>query len=112
MRKERFPIMPLSFSTTGSAVSYTHLYNLENLKQAQALGYQTIFWSLAYVDWYADDQPTAEQAFGKLLPRIHSGAIVLLHATSRTNAEILDELLTRWENMGYTFASLDQLPTL
>ena len=87
-------------------------YNLENLKQAQALGYQTIFWSLAYVDWYADDQPTAEQAFGKLLPRIHSGAIVLLHATSRTNAEILDELLTRWENMGYTFASLDQLPTL
>ena len=87
-------------------------YNLENLKQAQALGYQTIFWSLAYVDWYADGQPTAEQAFGKLLPRIHSGAIVLLHATSRTNAEILDELLTRWENMGYTFASLDQLPTL
>ena len=87
-------------------------YNLENLKQAQALGYKTIFWSLAYVDWYADDQPTAEQAFGKLLPRIHSGAIVLLHATSRTNAEILDELLTRWEDMGYTFASLDQLPTL
>ena len=87
-------------------------YNLENLKQAQALGYQTIFWSLAYVDWYVDDQPTPEQAFSKLLPRIHSGAIVLLHATSRTNAEILDELLTRWENMGYTFASLDQLPTL
>ena len=87
-------------------------YNLENLKQAQALGYQTIFWSLAYVDWYADDQPTAEQAFGKLLPRIHDGAIVLLHSTSRTNAEILDQLLTRWEDMGYTFASLDQLPAL
>ena len=57
-------------------------------------------------------QPTPEQAFSKLLPRIHDGAIVLLHATSRTNAEILDELLTRWENMGYTFASLDQLPAL
>ena len=87
-------------------------YNLENLKQAQALGYQTIFWSLAYVDWYVDDQPTPEQAFSKLLPRIHDGAIVLLHSTSRTNAEILDQLLTRWEDMGYTFASLDQLPTL
>ena len=87
-------------------------YNLENLKQAQALGYQTVFWSLAYVDWYVDDQPTPDQAFAKLLPRIHSGAIVLLHATSRTNAEILDELLTRWEDMGYTFASLDQLPAL
>lgn len=42
--------------------------------------------------------------------RIHNGAIVLLHSTSRTNAEILDELLTRWEDMGYTFASLEDLP--
>ena len=47
---------------------------------------------------------------GKLLPRIHDGAIVLLHSTSRTNAEILDELLTKWEEMGYTFASLNELP--
>lgn len=85
-------------------------YNTENLKQAQALGYRTIFWSLAYVDWYVDDQPTQEQAYAKLLPRIHDGAIVLLHSTSKTNAEILDDLLTRWEGMGYTFASLEDLP--
>lgn len=85
-------------------------YSEENLKQAQALGYKTIFWSLAYVDWYVDDQPTAEAAYAKLLPRIHDGAIVLLHSTSRTNAEILDDLLTKWEEMGYTFASLDELP--
>jgi len=85
-------------------------YNTENLKQAQALGYRTIFWSLAYVDWYVDDQPTQEQAYTKLLPRIHDGAIVLLHSTSKTNAEILDDLLTRWEGMGYTFASLEDLP--
>ena len=85
-------------------------YSVENLKQAQALGYQTIFGSLAYVDWYVDNQPTAEQAYSKLLPRIHDGAIVLLHSTSRTNAEILDDLLTKWEGMGYTFASLDELP--
>ena len=57
-----------------------------------------------------DNQPTAEQAYAKLLPRIHNGAIVLLHSTSRTNAEILDDLLTKWEDMGYTFASLDELP--
>ena len=56
---------------------------------AQELGYQTVFWSLAYVDWYADNQPTAEQAYAKLLPRIHNGAIVLLHSTSSTNAAIL-----------------------
>ncbi len=85
-------------------------YSEENLKQAQALGYKTVFWSLAYVDWYVDNQPTAEQAYAKLLPRIHDGAIVLLHSTSKTNADILDELLTKWEDMGYQFASLEELP--
>lgn len=79
----------------------------ENLKMAQQLGYSTVFWSLAYVDWYADDQPTPEQAFSKLLPRIHPGAVVLLHSTSSTNAEILDELLTKWEEMGYSFGDLE-----
>lgn len=86
-------------------------YSVENLKQAQALGYRTVFWSLAYVDWYVNDQPTAEQAYAKLLPRIHDGAIVLLHSTSATNAAILDDLLTKWEAMGFRFASLDELST-
>lgn len=79
----------------------------ENLKMAQQLGYSTVFWSLAYVDWYTDDQPTPEQAFSKLLPRIHPGAVVLLHSTSSTNAEILDELLTKWEETGYSFGNLE-----
>ena len=77
------------------------------LQMACDLGYATVFWSLAYVDWYVDDQPTKEQAFEKLLPRIHPGAVVLLHSTSSTNAQILDELLTEWENMGYTFGDLE-----
>ena len=84
-------------------------FSEENLKQAQELGYTTVFWSLAYVDWYTDNQPTEEHAFSKLLPRIHNGAIVLLHSTSETNARILDELLTRWEQEGYTFGSLAEL---
>ena len=82
-------------------------YSTTNLEMAKELGYQTFFWSLAYVDWYQDDQPTKEEAFEKLLGRIHPGAIVLLHSTSSTNAQILDELLTKWEEMGYTFRSLD-----
>ncbi|HWT75124.1 MAG TPA: delta-lactam-biosynthetic de-N-acetylase [Mobilitalea sp.] len=84
-------------------------YSVNNLKMAQELGYKTFFWSLAYVDWYNDKQPTKEQAFKKLLGRIHPGAIVLLHSTSKTNSEILDELLTKWEEMGYTFGMLDDL---
>lgn len=76
---------------------------------AKNLGYKTVFWSLAYVDWQNDAQPTKEEAFAKLLPRIHNGAVVLLHSTSNTNAEILDELLTKWESAGYRFASIDSL---
>ena len=84
-------------------------YNIENLKMAQELGYHTFFWSHAYVDWYQDKQPTKDEAFGKLLKRIHPGAIVLLHSTSSTNAQILDELLTKWEEMGYTIKPLTEL---
>ncbi len=84
-------------------------YSEANLKMASDMGYQTFFWSLAYVDWYEDKQPTREEAFQKLLGRIHPGAIVLLHSTSKTNGQILDELLTKWEDMGYRFASLDEL---
>ena len=76
---------------------------------ADEMGYRTIFWSLAYVDWYESDQPTREEALKKLIPRTHPGAIVLLHSTSRTNSEILDELLTKWENMGYKFKSIEEL---
>ncbi len=84
-------------------------FSESNLKMAQELGYKTVFWSLAYVDWYDDKQPTHEEALKTLTERIHPGAVVLLHSTSRTNGEILDELLTKWETMGYTFKSIDEL---
>ena len=61
------------------------------------------------MDWKNDDQPSKDTAFSKLLPRTHPGAVVLLHSTSKTNAEILDELLTKWEEMGYTFGTLEDL---
>ena len=85
------------------------IYSRENLEHAQELGYKTVFWSLAYQDWDNNKQPTRDYAFSKLLPRTHNGAVILLHATSETNAKILDELLTAWENQGYRFASIDRL---
>ena len=85
------------------------IYSEGNLEIANELGYTTFFWSLAYVDWYVDNQPSKEEAFNKLLGRIHPGAVVLLHSTSETNAEILDELLGKWKEMGYNFGSLDEL---
>ncbi len=85
------------------------IYSLTNLKMAQEMGYHTFFWSLAYVDWYQDKQPSHEEAFEKLIGRIHPGAIVLLHSTSKTNGEILDELLGKWKEMGYHFDTLENL---
>ena len=84
-------------------------YSEGNLQMAKDLGYKTVFWSLAYADWDNRAQPTREQAFSKLIPRVHNGAVVLLHSTSRTNAQILDELLTRWKEMGYRFAPITEL---
>ena len=85
------------------------IYSEDNLKMAQELGYKTVFWSLAYVDWNNDSQPTPEQAYAKLLPRTHNGAVVLLHSTSQTNADILPELLDKWMEQGYRFATLEEL---
>ncbi|MCD7756507.1 MAG: polysaccharide deacetylase family protein [Firmicutes bacterium] len=113
-REELQALETLYYQTTGQEMEKYYrppqgIYSQENLEMAQELGYKTVFWSLAYVDWNNDDQPTAEYAFGKLLPRIHPGAVVLLHSTSQTNAQILDELLTKWEQMGYRFAPISEL---
>ena len=85
------------------------IYSPENLSMAKELGYRTVFWSLAYVDWNNDAQPTKDEAFRKLLPRTHPGAVVLLHSTSSTNAEILEDLIGKWKEEGYTFGTLEEL---
>lgn len=113
-RKELEDLEALYTQITGEPMSRLYrppqgIYSEENLRMAKELGYKTVFWSLAYVDWNNDDQPTAEHAYSKLIPRIHNGAIILLHSTSKTNAAILDELLTRWEALGYRFAPISDL---
>ena len=101
-------------SVTGEKMSKFYrppqgIYSTSNLTMSKELGYSTFFWSLAYVDWIQNQQPSREEAFQKLLGRIHPGAIVLLHNTSSTNGLILDDLLTKWEEMGYRFCSLKEL---
>ena len=84
-------------------------FSEESLKYTQDLGYSSIFWSFAYVDWYNDKQPTHEFAKNKIYSRTHPGAIVLLHSNSKTNSEILDDVLTHWEKEGYRLETLDYL---
>lgn len=110
-QKEMDDVAALFRETTGSEMAMYYRppqgkYNTANLQMAKELGYTTFFWSLAYADWDQNNQPSHEEAIKKLTARVHPGAIVLLHSTSRTNGEIMDELLTKWEEMGYTFRPL------
>ena len=85
------------------------IYSEENLKMAQKMGYKTVFWSLAYVDWNNDAQPDPQSSKEKLLSRTHDGMVLLLHSTSQTNVQILEDLLTHWTQMGYRFAPISEL---
>lgn len=84
-------------------------FNEQNLKFANELGYKTIFWSFAYADWDNNNQPGEEYAIKKITENTHNGMVVLLHPTSKTNADILDRVMTMWENEGYRFGTLDEL---
>ncbi|MDR0273545.1 MAG: polysaccharide deacetylase family protein [Clostridiales bacterium] len=85
------------------------IYSETNLKHAKQLGYTTVFWTTAYKDWEVNNQPSKEEAFSKLMPRTHPGSVILLHNVSKTNADIMDELLTRYKELGYTFKDIYHL---
>lgn len=79
------------------------------LKEAEKLGYQTVFWSAAFVDWKINAQKGWKYAYDNIMRQAHPGAIYLLHTVSRDNAEALDQAITDLKKEGYTFKSLDEL---
>ena len=81
----------------------------DTLRFAERLGYKTVFWSFAYEDWDNQNQPSEEYAINKILSNTHDGAVILLHPNSKTNADILPELIFKWKEMGYEFCTLDEL---
>lgn len=85
-------------------------YSDLNLKHAKELGYKTVFWSLAYADWDNNKQLEKNKALNLLLSRVHPGCVLLLHPTSATNTEILDEIIVKMKEQGYIFKSLDEFP--
>ena len=84
-------------------------YSCEALAKVQSLGYKTVFWSFAYDDWDNARQPRPERAIKKILANTHNGAVILLHPTSKTNADIMEALIGEWKAEGYRFCSLDEL---
>lgn len=86
-------------------------FDRKSLSVAKKCGYSTAFWSLAYADWDNNKQPDPESAKKLLCDHMHNGAVLLLHPTSKTNADILDALLCQWEAEGYRFGSLNEFLT-
>ena len=83
-------------------------YSERTLALTNSLGYKTVMWSLAYDDWDEKHQKGSEYAKSKILDNLHPGAIILLHGTSKDNANVLDEVIKEAQNMGYEFKSLDE----
>lgn len=79
------------------------------LAKSKELGYTTVFWSLAFIDWKVDAQRGWKYSYDNIMRQIHPGSILLLHTVSRDNAEALDQAITDLEKQGYIFKSLDDL---
>lgn len=84
-------------------------FSLSAMKHANDLGYKTIFWSFAYADWDNNKQMSKDAAKEKILSNIHNGAIILLHPTSSTNAQILGDVIKALKEQGYEFGTLEEL---
>lgn len=84
-------------------------FSLSAMRHANDLGYKTIFWSFAYADWDNNKQMAQDAAKEKILSNIHNGAIILLHPTSSTNAQILGDVIKALKEQGYEFGTLEEL---
>lgn len=83
-------------------------YSEASIAYTNTLGYTTVMWSFAYDDWVEDNQGREDYAKKKIYDNLHNGEIILLHATSKDNANILDEVIKEIKNQGYEFKSLDE----
>ena len=84
-------------------------FNETTMKYADELGYYTVFWSFAYADWDNNKQHSRNEAKKKIMDNVHNGAIILLHPTSKTNADILGEVIDELKADGFRFGTLDEI---
>ena len=84
-------------------------FSLDMLECVKDLGYKTVFWSFAYADWDNNNQPSRQKALQCIMDNIHNGAVILLHPTSATNAEVLPVVIDELRAQGYRFGTLEEL---
>ena len=84
-----------------------NMFDERAIAAADMAGYKISLWSFAYRDW-GDDRGTAF-AYESLLNSLHNGCVLNLHATYRSNAEVLERFIQEALSRGYTFAPISQL---
>ena len=84
-------------------------YSERSLAVTNKLGYCNLFWSFAYDDWYRDRFRGADFAYNIVIRNIHKGAVLLLHAVSRDNAQALDSIIKGALELGYSFGTPEEL---
>ncbi len=84
-------------------------YSEKSLQITGDLGYKTILWSIAYLDWDTTNQPGKDYVVDHFTKYHHNGAIPLIHTVSESNAQAMDDVLTVLENAGYRFGTLAEL---
>lgn len=83
-------------------------FSERTLSITESLGYKTVMWSFAYVDWNEDSQPSQDEALKMVVSNLHNGEVMLLHATSKTNSEIMGKIIDEAREQGYAFKSVDE----
>ena len=83
-------------------------YSERTVAYTNTLGYTSVMWSFGYDDWDEKKQGREDYGRKKILDNVHNGEIMLLHATSKDNANILNDVIKEIKNMGYEFRNIDQ----
>jgi len=84
-------------------------YSERTLMLTHDLGYKTIFWSMAYLDFDVNKQPGVDYVIDHFNKFHHNGAIILMHNVSSSNAGALESVIKNLKAEGYRFASLNEL---
>lgn len=81
-------------------------YSTRTMQIAKDMGYKTVLWSFAYKDYDTANQMGVDLAFPKVTKMAHPGAIYLLHAVSKDNADMMGDLIDYFRGEGYELAPL------
>lgn len=84
-------------------------YSKRTLQMAKDLGYTTIFWSMAYLDYDVNNQPSSDHVVEHFSRYYHPGAIPLLHNVSVANHDALKRVIKNLKKEGYSFGTLYDL---